>query len=124
MFFTFPVLVSWFSFIFFSVMPMSSGASTPSRSGGLRYVPFTLDVFLSECKDYLETSRLDAMPSNGDAKTIYNTRNGFDRDMASGAWSLFWAQWGGRCAVLLNKNFDVSTCRLYGVKKNTATHRD
>lgn len=67
-------------------MAISSDASTLSRSGGLRYVPFALDVYLREYKDYLNTDCFDAISLKGDVETIYKSRNGFDCDTAPGAW--------------------------------------
>lgn len=79
-------------------MAMSSGASMPCMSGGLHSALLMLDVYLHKYKDYMDTERFDAILSNGDAETIYDVRNGFDRDTALGAcsyrWSLAWMQRG------------------------------
>lgn len=67
------------------MMPMSSGPSTPSGSGGLWYAAFGLNVYLQEYKDYPGKDCLRVMPSNGDAETVYVARNSFDRDTTLGA---------------------------------------
>lgn len=79
---------------------MLSGAITPSCSGFLRYMPSALDVYLHYYKDYLEMERFNAMPSNGDAETVYNARNGLYGDTALGAWVRRWTHWDGHGAVL------------------------
>lgn len=66
-------------------MAMSLVASTSSASCGLRYASFGLDVYPDYHKDYLNTERFETMPSNGDRKTVYDTRNGLDRDTALSA---------------------------------------
>lgn len=68
-------------------MAITSGANTPFRSGGFRYAPFTLNVYLREYKDYLNTYQFDATTSNGDVESIYGPRNGFDRGTTLGAWT-------------------------------------
>lgn len=68
-------------------MPMFSGVSIPSRSRGFCYALFTLDVHPKEYKDFLNTRRSNAMPSNGDVETGYSARDGFDRDTGLGSWS-------------------------------------
>lgn len=42
-------------------MAMSSSASTPSVTGGLRYAPFGLDVYLHDYEDYVDTGHLGAI---------------------------------------------------------------
>lgn len=105
-------------------MAISSGASTPSRAGGLRYAPFMLDVYLQEYKDYLDTKRLNAMRFNRDAKTFYDTRNGFDPDAGLGAWARRWTHWVNTARFCGAKTFDMSTYFLYAVEKNTVMQRD
>lgn len=82
---------------------MLSGASISSRSGGLHYAPFTLDVYLQDYKDYLEISRFDVMPLNGDAEMSYGARFGLDCDSALDAWSRRWTHWDG-CRTVLRSN--------------------
>lgn len=71
-------------------MAMTSAASTPSRSDGLCWAPFTLDVYHYEHKNYLDTEKHEAMPSNGDSERIYDTHNGLGGDTALWTWSRRW----------------------------------
>lgn len=61
---------------------ISSGASIPSRSGGMRYAPLALDVYLHDNKNYLVTECLNNLPSNGDAAPVHDARTGHDRNTA------------------------------------------
>lgn len=63
-------------------MAISSGASTLSGFGGLRYARFDLDVYLHYYKEYLDTDHFNAMLLNGHAETFYDVCNGLDRDTA------------------------------------------
>lgn len=83
LYFTFPIFVLLFPL--FCVIGDDGRVSTPSGSGGLWSTPFALDVYLYSYKDYLDTERLDAIPSNGDAETVYDARNGLDRETELGA---------------------------------------
>lgn len=58
---------------------MPADASTPSVSDGFQYEIFGLDVHLQDYKDLLDTERFGVLPSNGDAKTVYDALNGLDR---------------------------------------------
>lgn len=98
LFLSFPFIFSCDGFLY--PMASTSGASALSRSGVLRYALFSVDVYLCEYKGFLYTERILAMPSNGDAKTIYDARNRYDPDTALGAWSRCWAYWSGRGRVL------------------------
>lgn len=49
---------------FYILMPISSGASTPSVSGSSRYASFGLDVYLHHSRDYLYTEQFDDMTLN------------------------------------------------------------
>lgn len=63
-----------FSLFSFSVpIVMSSASSNLSRSGGLRYAPRALDVYLHEYKNYMEIRSFNAMTLNGDAGTVNDT---------------------------------------------------
>lgn len=81
-------------------MVNTSGGSTPSRLGGICYAPISLDVYLCDYKYFLDTQRFEAMPSNGDAETIYGVCNGADFNTALGACTRRWAHWDGLGAVL------------------------
>lgn len=79
-------LLSFVPLFLFSVsLRMSSGASTPSGSNGLRYVLFALNVYLHDYNDYLHSERFNVKLSNDDEETVYDTCNGLDRDTALGA---------------------------------------
>lgn len=84
---------------FFSVMAITSGARTPSTSGGLHYATFTLDLYHREYKDFLGTDWIDAMPSNDDADMMYYACNGFCLDTALGVRGNCCAHWGGCSGV-------------------------
>lgn len=73
-------------------MAMSSGASSPSGSGGLRYAPFAVDGYPHDYNNYLDTERFDATTSNCDAKTVFDARNGLDCNTALGIWVHRWTQ--------------------------------
>lgn len=90
-------------FSFFSFIPLMANVSVtsvPSRSVGVCYAPFTLDVYLHEYEGFLYAERLDAMPFNGDAETMYDACNGSDCDTAFGGWSQRCAHWGRQDTVL------------------------
>lgn len=57
-------------------MAIFSGSSTSSESGGLRTIPFALNVAPRDYKDYLETERFDVMRSNCKAEAVCNARHG------------------------------------------------
>lgn len=105
-------------------MTITSNASTASRSGGLRHAIFTLDVYLSDYKDFLHTERFNEMHSNCDAEAMYHTRNVVDRDAALDAWLRLWLTGADAVGSWKNTTFDMSTCSLYIVKKNAALRRD
>lgn len=83
------VLVSLCSFLNFlylsSVIVNTSGASTLSMSGDLCYAPLLMDVYLRDYKDLRDTDRPAAIPWSEESETIYDSRNGFDRNTAPGA---------------------------------------
>lgn len=82
------------------MMAMSPGASSLSRSSDLRDAPSTLKVSFRVFKYYLETEQFDAMYSNGDAETIYDTHNGSAHDTVLCEWSRRCALYGVGGAVL------------------------
>lgn len=63
-------------------MAISSGGSTPSVFADLLYAQFGLDVYLDHYKKCLDMVRFEDMPSNSDAETVYDARNGIDRETA------------------------------------------
>lgn len=75
-------------------MMNKSATSTQSKSGGLRYAPSLLDVYLSDYKDFLNAKRFVAMHSTADADNVYDTCSGFDLGTARGEFSFRWAHWG------------------------------
>lgn len=108
------LLSVYFSSMLFSVMAMSSGASSPSRPGGLDYALFKLDVHFHECEDYLDTEKFNGAPSTGDAKTIYDNCNELGHETSLKVPSHSWAHWGGGGAVLRNSKvryFDKPSVR-------------
>lgn len=105
-------------------MAITSRSSTPSSSACLRYIPFTLDVYLHEYIGFLYTERFVAMPSNGDAEqcTMFSTElTAIPRCVQGHTVELTGTDAARFCEI---KTFDMSTCRLYVVKKNKAMRYD
>lgn len=83
----------------------TSGMSNPSKSGGVRYAPFSLGIYLRKYRNFLDTEKFAPMPSNGEAENIHVARNGLDHDTALGARSRRCAHWGG--SVVFPQNNDI-----------------
>lgn len=96
-------------------MAVLSIESTPTRSGFLRYSPFTLEMYFRDKREYLSTERFDTMILNGNAETTYDARKGFERDTALCARSCRWSHRGGLGAALLNNHIQyVNTSFVHG----------
>lgn len=91
------------AFHLYLLMKILSGASPLSASGGLRYAPFGMRLYLQNYKEYLDAELFGTMTLNGDVKTVYDARNGFNRDMALGALVSYCAHWSRGGAVLQSK---------------------
>lgn len=116
----------WFllpCFSFSVSIAMWLGASTPSRSGGLRYVPFGLDFYFHNYKNFLDTERFDALLSSVEWWSFYNARNGLDRHTSLGAWVCHWTLWVSATLSCRAMKFDMSTYLLCVVNNNAGMRR-
>lgn len=58
---------------------------------------------------YLDSTLFGAMPSNGDRRSMYDTRADRYRLTAAGTWIKRWVHWGGRGAVLRAEQSSLKT---------------
>lgn len=72
-------------------MAISSDARTPFVSGGKRYAPFGLDMYLYDYEHHLNTKHIVAIASKGDVGTVYRSCNVLNRDKAPSAKVRCWS---------------------------------
>lgn len=58
---------------------MQSGSKIPSMSNSVRHAPFLLNVYVCDFEKYLNEKRFGTMTTDGEAKTVYDSRNNFNR---------------------------------------------